>query len=351
MHLPDERARVGEPAPVEDERADAALPRVVDEHPAERDLRRPQACDVLEDLRRPVVDVAPLDQRELARRRHDRPAGVVLVRGERVGEVARVEVLVETVRLHAHLGPLRQCREEALRHVAEAAAAASGRAGKRERRHARRPDADTPAGRAREVRHGRVRTDVADLHRQHLPAQVDAGPALAAAEEVVAARGDERVVDLDHAARGVQAQRDVKAGRAPRQRHRRRATGLARRDPVDVAARREHLRERELVARRAHLVAEPRVLVLRDDRLAVLDERQPERVGVDLQREAVLGAARAACRQQAGERGRAGQPAHTSDHATSRSASRSPRDTARRRRASSSSVTVIAARRLDSSSS
>src|SRR5581483_3200284 len=111
---------------------------------------------------------------------------------------------------------------------------------------------------------------------------------------------------------------------------------LARRHPVDAPVRREHLREPELLAGRAELVAEARALVLRDDRAAAGDELDAERVAVDAQ----LGPAAAAARSAAGERehergARArAQPAHTSSQATSRSVSRSPSSTGVRRRAS-----------------
>src|SRR5439155_3817831 len=121
---------------------------------------------------------------------------------------------------------------------------------------------------------------------------------------------------------------------------------LVRRDAVHTAGGREHVRERELVAGRAELVAEARLLVLGDEALAVLEQRQPERARVDLQRETVLRVARAARAQQTGEGGGGGQPPHRSDQATSRSAPRSSRDTGCRRSASTPSVSVIAARRL-----
>src|SRR5439155_10530359 len=95
VHAADQRLRVRKTMMVELERADARLPRVVDEDPPEGNLRGAESRDVFEHLRGSVVDVAPLDQRELARRRHGAASGVTLVEGERVREVAGVEILVE----------------------------------------------------------------------------------------------------------------------------------------------------------------------------------------------------------------------------------------------------------------
>src|SRR5205085_978957 len=125
VHAADQPLRIREPMTVEPERADAGLPRVVDQDPPERDLRGAESRDVLEHLRGSVVDVAPLDQRELARRRHGGASGVTLVEGERVREVAGVQILVEARAPHAHLGALVERREGALRLITEAAAAAT----------------------------------------------------------------------------------------------------------------------------------------------------------------------------------------------------------------------------------
>ena len=82
-------ARVREQRRVERELPVAALPRVVEQNPADRDLRRLEPVDVLEHLTGPVDDVAPLDQLELRRGRHDRHPGLALVVGERLLERAR----------------------------------------------------------------------------------------------------------------------------------------------------------------------------------------------------------------------------------------------------------------------
>ena len=350
VHGADQAGGVGKPARVEGELPVAGLPGVVDENPPDRDLRGLQAGDVLEHLVGAGHDVAPLDQGELGGRRHGGPARVGLVVGEGLGQRADVEALVEPRRLDADLGAVGQRRELARGLRADLAALPAGRPGEGKCRGRLARDPDAPARGAREERDWRVAALVAHLDGEDLPAKVGVLAVLAAAEEVVGRGRQEGVVDLLDVGRRVKGELDAGAGRRPGDGDCRRPPGLVGGDLVHAPLGRGHVRERVDLSRRGELVAKAPVLALGDDGLPVVEDAHEERLRVDVDRDAVRRGARAATAER-GHGGEEDQPAHTSAHATSRSALSWSRPTGRRRRASSTRVALRAVRLAASRSS
>ena len=126
VHLPNQAGGVGDARRIERELPDARFPRVVEQHPAERDPGALQPRHVLEEVGGAADLVAPLHELELRRRRRRGAPGVLLVGAENVGSGARVEVFVQPRAADTDLGARRQRREAALRLVAELAARAAG---------------------------------------------------------------------------------------------------------------------------------------------------------------------------------------------------------------------------------
>ena len=225
----------------------------------------------------PVDDVAPLDQLELATAaaRAGRPVVGVVV-AEHLRERADVELLVEPrARLTQTSARSVERREAARRLLADLAAVPPREPGNASAGDVLARGRSAPAGRAREERDRRVRAAASTtLIGRIWPRRSTVLAALAAAEEVLvraACRTRRRPAATPSA--GWIATAIARAGaRSARPCTRRRAARLVRRDLVDV--RRvdgDHLRQRVLVAGPVELVAEPGVLVLGDDRLAVVE--------------------------------------------------------------------------------
>ncbi len=299
VHRRDQASGVRERRRIERELPVTGLPRVVEQHPADRDPRRLKAVDVLEHLPGPVDDVAPLDQLQLGRRWNGRHSGLALVVAERLRERADVDVLVEHRALQADLGPVGQSREAARRHGAAQTAGSACRPREGEPGGPLAGQPEPPASRAGEERDRDARALVPDLDREDLAAQVDRLALLAAAEEVLVRRGIESVVDGLDRRGGMERDLDPDRRRGLRDGHRRCAPRLGRRDLVDAALGRRDLRQRVLVTGRGHLEAEPRCLVLGDDGLAVFEDGHAERARVDAVRDPLRrGAGTAACKRR-----------------------------------------------------
>ncbi len=237
-----------------------------------------QAIGVLEQVLGAGYLVAPLDERELGRRRHRRKADIGDVGRLHLGGEAGVDVLVELRPFHTDLDAVHERWEGARRHTAEAAAGAALGPGKGQRGDCVADESQAVSGRADEERSGRVRADVGDLHRHDLTRQVEGAALFAAAHEVLARRRIERVVYPPDPPGRNERDRDANAVGLLANPDRRRATRLVRRDGVRTRRGGDHVRQGVLLPGGRDLVGESRLSILAQQDLAVLEDGDLKRV-------------------------------------------------------------------------